>query len=238
MKTDEQLVAEFQSGNMAALSELRIRVAAVVQNQINRYISGPGHISRAALEAKADELLIAAAKSYRPDKGAAFRTHLFNYLRRLDRYVKANANVAHVPEAKANQITYFQNQIAVLHDQKNRPPTDEELADHMSWPIGDVRRMRNSLRREVPWSVMQGTQDQSMEQARIQLVLDDVYFELTPDEKSVFDHLFGLHGKKKLEKGQDIARETKFSQAKVSQLRSKIADRIRPHLGISTPAVM
>ena len=108
----------------------------------------------------------------------------------------------------------------------------------MSWPVGDVRRMRSSLRREVPWSVMQGTQDQSMEQARIQLVLDDVYFELTPDEKVVFDHLFGLHGKKKLQKGQDIARETKFSQAKVSQLRSKIADRIRPHLGISTPAVL
>lgn len=232
-KTDEELAVAFaKRGDLAALTALRASCAALVQSQIARYITGPGHISRAALDAMADELLVDAAKSFDPKAGAAFKTHLFNYLRRLDRYTKANANIAHVPEARASMITHFTTQMKVLEDQKRRPPSDEELADHLVWPVSSVQLMRKSLRRELPWSQVGGLQEQSMESARVSQLLDDIYYELSPDERAVFEHLTG-RGRKKLDKGQDIAKATGFSAAKVSMLRTRIADKMRPHLGAS-----
>lgn len=231
MKTDEELAVAFgKRGDIVALSELRRRCASVIQSQVLRYITGPGHISRAALEAKADELLVEAAKNFDPKAGAAFKTHLFNYLRRLDRYTKANANIARVPEARAGLITLFSTQMKVLEDQKHRPPTNEELADHMSWPVSSVELMRKSMKREIPWSQVGGPQEQTMESARVTQLLDDIYYELAPDERVVFEHLTG-RGRKKMTQGQQIARATGFSQAKVSMLRTSIANRLKPYLG-------
>ncbi len=238
MKTDEELAVAFQKrGDILALSELRRRCQAIVMSQVVRYLTGPGHISRAALEAKADELLVEAAKSFNPNAGAAFKTHLFNYLRRLDRYTKANANIAHVPEARASLITLFSTQMKVLEDEKRRPPTNEELADHMSWPVSSVELMRKSMHRELPWSQVGGPQEQGMESARITQLLDDIHFELAPDERIVLEHIMG-RGRKKLVQGQDIAKATGFSQAKVSMLRTRIAERMKPYLGARQTVVV
>lgn len=238
MKTDEQLAAAYaQRGDIAALNELRSRCQPMVQSQVIRYLTGPGHISRAALEAKADELFVDAAKSFKATGGASFKTHLFNYLRRLDRYTKTNANIAKMPEARANVITHFTTQMKVLEDQKRRPPTNEELADHLAWPVSSVELMRKSMRREIPWSQVAGPQEQSMERARIDQLLDDIYYELSPDERVVFEHLTGK-GRKKLTQGQDIAKATGFSQAKVSTLRTRIAQRMTPYLGSQKMAVL
>lgn len=233
-KSDEELVAAYQRrGDMLSLTHLRTRMTPLIQSQVGRYMTGPGHIARSSMEAKADELMIEAAKSFKPNMGAAFKTHLFNHLRRLDRYTKANANVAHVPEARANMITNFTTQLKVLEDQKRRPPTDEELADHMVLPVATIKLMRKSLRRELPWSQVAGPQEHSLERARIEQLLDDIYYELTPDERVVFEHLMG-RGRKQLAQGQDIARATGFSQAKVSTLRKRIAERLRPYVGTQT----
>jgi len=235
-KTNEDLVFMYQKGDMRALDQLRINVGPIVNAQVNRYISGPGHISRAALMAKADELLVDAARTYKRGTGAAFTTHLFNHLRRLDRYTKANANIAKMPEARANSITNFQNRVKELEDIKGRPPTDEEIADYMNIPVEEVRRMKKSLGREISESQLGGVSSVPYQHGNpvLDQLLEDIYFELTPDEKIVFDHLFGRHGKKKLKTGNEIARATGFSPAKVSQLRASIARKMKPHIGTTT----
>ncbi len=230
MRTDEELAKAYAKGSdYAALQELRVRVQPIVHSQVNRYVTGPGHISRAALEARADELFVDAAKTYDPKAGAAFRTHLFNGLRRLDRYVKANANVAYIPEARASNITLFNTRFKTLEDEKRRPPTDEELADDLMWSLAEVQRMRRSMRRELPWSQVQSPHQVGMEDARNVQLLDDVYHELSPDERMVFEFITG-RGRPKITKGQDLAKKTGFSQAKVSQLRKRIAERLKVHL--------
>jgi hypothetical protein len=69
-----------------------------------------------------------------------------------------------------------------------------------------------------------------MTDARHKQLLHDIYWELTPDEKMVFEYLFGMNGKKKVDTGKDLSRLTGFSQPKVSVIRSSIAKKLEPHL--------
>lgn len=235
MKTDEQLVAAYQKrGDLLSLTQLRTRVSPMVQSRVNQFIAGPGHISRAAFNARADELVVDAAKSFDPKAGASFRTHLFNHLRRLDRYTKANANIAHVPEAKASMITTFQTQMKLLQDEKRRLPSDEELADHLSWPVHEVQRMHKVMRRELPESVVGGPHQMvgppGIQNAVVDSLIDDIYQELSADERLVMDHILGHNGKKRTSSGNEIARATGFSPAKVSQIRTRVGLRIHSHL--------
>ena len=63
------------------------------------------------------------------------------------------------------------------------------------------------------------------------MILDDVSYKLTPDEKLVFDYITGRNGKKKVIGGGALAKATGFSQAKVSTIRKRIAMLIQPMLG-------
>lgn len=230
--TEEQLAVAYQTkGDIAALAQLRVRVAPMMKATVDRYMTGPGHTSRFVMETKADELLVDAAKSFKPNAGAAFKTHLFNHLRRLDRFTKANANIAYKPESRANMLSNFNNQYAILTESKQRPPTEAEIADHMSIPLPVVQRMLKTQKREVPWSQVQGVSHQGMEDAKVTMILDDVSYRLTPDEKLVFDHITGRNGKKKVVSGGELAKVTGFSQAKVSTIRKRIAMLIQPMLG-------
>jgi DNA-directed RNA polymerase specialized sigma subunit len=228
--SEEALALAFQRGDLEALRRLRSRTNDLVLASSRRFQTGPGHIPVTVLNAKADELLVDAARTYKPGTGATFRTHLFNHLRRLDRFTKANANIAHKPEARANMITNFNQQYALLADKKQRPPTPSEMADHMSIPVEHVQLMMSSQRREIPWSHGTGTSNASMNEAHVNMVLSNIRHELTPDEIKVFDYLMGTNGKKKTAVGGEIAKGTGFSQAKVSQLRTAIAKKIQPHL--------
>jgi DNA-directed RNA polymerase specialized sigma subunit len=124
----------------------------------------------------------------------------------------------------------FQNAEKELMDQKHRAPTDAELADHLSWPLQEVQLQRRSVRMDIPSSSIGGHQVIDMTDARHQQLLHDIYWELTPDEKKVFEHLFGMSGKKKAGTGKELSRLTGFSQPKVSVLRKSIAKKLEPHL--------
>ena len=230
MNTAESLALAYQRGDHMALKDLRIRCSSIVQASVQRFMTGPGHIPRAVMEAKADELLVDAARTYKANTGASFNTHLFNHLRRLDRFTKANANVAKKPEARSNLITNFNQQYTILSEQKQRPPSAEELSDHMSIPLTQVQMMMSTQKREIPWSHGTGTSNAMMDNAHVDMVLANIAHELTADEARVFDHLMGKNGKKQTSVGGELARLTGFSQAKVSQLRTSIAKKIKPHL--------
>jgi hypothetical protein len=165
MMTDEELVVKWQrTRDLRALSELRKRTRRVVLSQVNKYNASP--VPRSVIESKADELFVQAADTYKPGMGAVFRTHLFNNLRRLDRFVKQRANIAYIPEARASKITTFQNAEKELSDQKHRAPTDAEMADHLQWPLQEIQLHRRSVRRDIPSSSIGGHHPVDMTDAR------------------------------------------------------------------------
>ena len=90
--------------------------------------------------------------------------------------------------------------------------------------------MQRSVRRDVVGSSASVSTQTDMSGARMKSVLDDIWYELTPEEQIVYALVTGTHGRRKTEKGQDIAMVTGYSQAKVSQLRSAIARKIEGYL--------
>lgn len=226
---DEELVKAWQERrDYAALEELRRRTKPLVQSQVNKYRSNA--VPQPVLEAKADQIFVQSANTYRHGTGATFRTHLFTNLRRLNRFSAARSNVGTIPEARAQKIGVYQRAYDDLQARKHRPPTAQELADELNWPLSEVTTMQRSLRRDIASSGLQAPARMDTTEARYAQLIDDIWWELTPDEQVVFAHITGTRGRRKLTKGQDIARATGFSQAKVSQLRTSIAKKMERHL--------
>jgi DNA-directed RNA polymerase sigma subunit (sigma70/sigma32) len=226
---DEQLVIRWQQRrDVSSLNELRRRLRPLTQSQVNKYRANS--VSTPLIESEADRILVASADSFKPGAGASFRTHVFNNLRRLNRFSIARSNIATIPEARAQNIGTFQRVYDDLADTRARPPTTSELADALSWSPKSVLTMQRSLRRDVIGSGITVASQMDMTGARMRSVMDDIWYELTPEEQTVYALVTGSHGKRKTEKGQDIAKATGFSQAKVSQLRSAVARKIEAHL--------
>jgi DNA-directed RNA polymerase specialized sigma subunit len=227
--SDEELVRRWQQNrDKAALDELRRRTKPLVQSQVNKYRANA--VPQPVIEAKADQILVESANSFRPGTGASFRTHLFTNLRRLNRFSTARSNIATIPEARAQKIGVYQRAYDELQTRKRRPPTSQEMADELHWPLSEVLTMQRSLRRDIMSSGLQGPARMDTEEAKRRQLMQDIWFELTPEERVVFEHLTGTHGRRKLDKGKDIARATGFSQAKVSQIRTSIARKMEMHL--------
>lgn len=227
--TDEELVERWQKKkDRQALNDLRARLRPLTQSQVNKYRSNS--VPMSVLEAKADQILVESANKFNPRAGARFRTYVFGNLRRLNRFSIQRANIATIPEARAQNIGTYQRVYDTMQDKKQRPPTTSELADELMWTEDSVKVMQRSVRRDIISSGIETPQVVGMEDARIRQLVDDIWYELTPDEKRVFGHLTGRPGHRKLEKGQDIARATGFSQAKVSQLRKAIGRKMERHL--------
>lgn len=228
-QTDEQLVGRWQtSRDRAALDELRRRTKPLVQSQVNKFRSNS--VPSVVLETKADQILVQSANKFRPAAGAKFRTFLFGNLRRLNRFSTARSNIATIPEARAQNIGVYQRVFDELQARKRRPPTTSELADELHWPMNEVLAMQRSLRRDIISSGMVAPARLDTSSARTAGIMQDIWYELTPDEQKVYGHIIGRPGFRKLSKGQDIARATRFSPAKVSQLRSSIGRKLEEHL--------
>lgn len=226
---DEELVERWQrSRDQAALDELRRRTRPLVQSQVNKYRANA--VPMSVLEAKADQILVQSANTFKRGTGATFRTFLFGNLRRLNRFSTARSNIGTIPEARAQKIGVFQRVHDELMARKHRPPTTAELADELNWPLSEVTTMQRSLRRDIVGSDMGAPPTLDTTDFRTRQLLQDIWFELTPDEKIVFEHITGTRGRRKMEKGQDISRATGFSPAKVSHLRTSIAKKLEEHL--------
>jgi DNA-directed RNA polymerase sigma subunit (sigma70/sigma32) len=229
MESDEQLVAKWQkTRDQATLDEIRRRLRPMTQSQVNKYRSNA--VSTPLIESEADRILVSSAEAFKPTAGASFRTYVFTALRRLNRFSIARSNIATIPEARAQNIGTFQRVSEQLSDEKGRAPTTTELADALAWSPKSVTVMQKSLRRDVAGSSFQSPAQSDMSDAKIRSLMDDIWFELTPDEQKVFSILTGSRGQRKLLKGQDISRATGFSQAKVSQLRTAIARKMETRL--------
>lgn len=200
----------------------------MVQSQVNKYRSNS--VPMSVIEAKADQILVQSANTFRPLAGAKFKTYLFGNLRRLNRFSAARSNIATIPEARAQKIGVYQRVYDELKEQKRRPPTAAELADELNWPLNEVMTMQRSVRMDIITTQVSAPPRLDTADYKTQQLIQDIWWELTPDEKKVFEHIVGTQGKKRLEKGKDIARATGFSQAKVSQLRKSIAKKMEAHL--------
>jgi len=173
-----------------------------------------------------------ALKTYKPSEGAALQTHVYNAVhQKAKRLNYMFQNLGHMPEPRAMKVGLYQNELANLRAELGREPSTAELSDRLSMSPVEIERIRKELQRDL--SIEGGVDEYAaFESSEAEEILSHVYFELTSEEKVVYEHIFGRNGRQKMIKTNGkidfdgIARKVGFSSSKVRMIFTKIRQKL------------
>lgn len=225
---DMELWREYnRSPGPHTLQPLMKQIDPIIQNQVNKW---SGAIARPVLEGKARKLAVEAIKSYNPNMGAALATHITNRLKKLSREVYTHQDAVRLPEYKKLRVHSYLRGKQELMDKHGREPTNQELADHLSWSPKRVSEVQRSMNPELVESqdVGGGLFEESSAWGRDSSdgMVDLVYYDLDPKDKQVFEHSTGYSGKPVLN-NREICKKTGLSQGQLSYRKRKIVDKFK-----------
>lgn len=197
-------------------------------------------IPHQALEAEAKINAVKAFKTYDPSKGTQLNTHVTNYLQKTQRLVMENKELTRIPEHRQTRISTYMNVRDLLRDKLGRDPNMHELHDELAagwgvtdkanpWSTAEIERMEKELHKTLLSSVDSLQENAVQEPSKESKLIDYVYYELSPVEKSVFEYLTGRNGKPRLD-GISIAKKLNLTQSRVSRMRAKIAEKFEKYL--------
>ena len=200
------------------------------KNIINRRVTqfNLAEVPRSSMEIEAKKLAVEAYNSYNPTKDASLDTHVYTHLKRLSRYVGDLQNTGKIPENRRLNIYKFRQASNLLEETLGREPSIQEVASELRWPMEEVERMENELRGTTLSSVFEGELYSSDKTHKLNRIVKNIYYELTPEEQVVYEHLLGIGGKKKLNETQ-IAHKLHMSPTKISRIKKKIGNKIQEY---------
>jgi hypothetical protein len=192
----------------------------VIQKEVNRW---QGTLARPLLELEAKRLAAEAIQSYSPTRGAALATHVTNRLKKLSRISYTHQNIARLPEYQTLKYHTFQSAQADLEDRFGRPPTADEMADQLGWSRPFLTRYQKSLRREFlesgePPPIFDSPSDDAH-------LIDFVYNDLSPMQKTIFQHTTGYSGAPVLS-NPELMKKLKLSQGQLSYQKRLLVNKV------------
>jgi RNA polymerase primary sigma factor len=229
---DEQLINDWRKATgfkkEQLLNQLFTVMAGPIGSAVNSFRGAP--LPLPALEMEAKRQALQAFYDWDRSKGMTPASYVTTMVKqRLYRYVGTYQNVARIPEGQLLKIGPLREADTNLTSRFGRPPTTEELADELSMPIKHVERLRRNMRKDLLESVDSG---ESLEAHDTDPGFEKVmlaYYNLTDQEKLVFDYSLGAHGRPQLKAG-DIAIKINASPGRVSQLKTSLANKLKPYL--------
>jgi DNA-directed RNA polymerase sigma subunit (sigma70/sigma32) len=176
---------------------------------------------------------IVAAQSFDPERGVAFNTHVQNRLKKAQRYNSRYQNIGYIPEDQARYIGPLRRAQNELTDNLGREPTHAELATQLGLPVKRVTTLISVIKKDVPSSHYESdpsafTTTRESDVVRLMQKRPGEY--LNPQEVTVFNHVYGVNGARKLTDTTGLASQLGLSQPKVSRLKTSIADKIKKHM--------
>lgn len=173
-----------------------------------------------------------ALKTYNPSEGASLQTHVYNSVhQKAKRLNYMFQNLGHMPEPRAMKVGVYQNELAHLRAELGREPSAAELSDRLGMSIAEIDRIRREVQRDL--SIEGGAEDMSaFELSEDEEILSHVYFELTSEEKVVYEYIFGRNGRPRMIKANNkidfdgIARKVGFSTSKVRSIFVRIRQKL------------
>lgn len=165
-----------------------------------RKASFGSNIPEAAHKIYAAQNFMDALRTYDPKKGTALQTHVYGAVhQKAKRLNYMYQNLGHIPEPRAQQIGLYQSEFQNLRDHLGREPSTAELADRLNWNMRDVAHIQKELRKDL--AMEQGTEEAPFfENAREEELLHNLYYDLSSEEKVVYEYVFGKFGKPKMMK--------------------------------------
>lgn len=209
----------------ANASALLQQVSPLIHKEVNKWA---GTLARPLLETEGKRLAMQAFHSYDPNRGAALGTHVVNSLQRMSRLSYANQNVARLPENKMLLFHGYHLAHSELADAYGRAPTTDELADHLGWPISKIEDYRRLIgRKELLESggLFESSSAGLYDDDKQEHLVDFIHHDLTPAQKTIFEHLTGYAGAEQLS-NQEIQKKLGLTQGQYSYQKAKLIEHV------------
>jgi len=185
-------------------------------------------VNEAAFRAELQKHLINAFETYDPSRGAQLSTHVENRLQKAKRFNTKFQNMAYIPEGQAVHIGKIQKAHDELLDELGRPPTHEEIADHIGMSPKQVARIIKSQRKDIPASAFEND-PYEYELQRDEEVLSLLPYNLTSDELAVFNHIYGRDGYPQITSTNELAKRLGKSPSQISRIRTSIFNKYQQY---------
>lgn len=196
----------------------------MIRSHVNQY-AGNVEIPPPAINAEFTRHAIRAFQTYDPTKGAAVGTWVTNNLIKGRRWVSQHMNTARISESRVYKVGDYKNARDQLDQKFSRPPSTLELSEHLGWAPKEVDRMEKEIRSDLIGSAM--TVDPiSIMPSREREILSFLPYELSDQERTVYEYTLGMGGKPKLN-GNQIAAKMGVSPSTVSRIKGQIAKKAK-----------
>lgn len=199
-----------QTRSQQDLEALLKQMAPVIRRESARWSN---ILPQTMLENEAKLLAIKAFETYNPNAGTALSTHVTNQLQKLSRTAYARQSSVSVPEQKRLLFNNYVKAKSQLEDMHGRPPTLDEVADHMRLP---PKRLQGVVELVGKREYME-----SGDGPAFMMYMDDpevvhlAYHDMTPVQKKIFEMRTGYNGNA-VKNAPGIMHETGLTQGQLS----------------------
>ena len=220
-ENEAELISRYQSGDRSVLPELFDSFRPILRTWERNTSST--NLPRSAVNAEIKKQFMEAVKTYDPNRGVKPSTHINSRMPKVYRFIYEHQNVGRLPENVTISVGTFKGAKTRLSDSLNREPTAVELADDLGWNVSQVESMEKMIRKD--FALPAEGDFGAVEVNRQADLMHYIYYDLTPQEKLVFEHLTGIGGKEVL-KSKDIAIRLGVSPSTVSNIKKEIAKKL------------
>lgn len=203
------------------LEALITRLKPLTQRQIRSLKRT--RVPASAIEQASRRSLVESLTDFDPSKNVKLSTFVTLGQRRVLRFVQQRANTARITEDRGALVGKYQRAVNHLADQQGFTPTDEQVAQYMKVPVKTIQNLKQENRKDLIASASPVADPYLDETPEHREILQLLPASLTREQLTIFEYTMGLNGKPKVTSTGELARLTGWSQAKVVQLRTKIA---------------
>jgi DNA-directed RNA polymerase specialized sigma subunit len=217
----------WEEWNKNPTKENLTKTVKLFDNLINSNISQQKSVNPLLLKSKAKLLVAQAVQSYSPAEGAKLSTHVYNYLRPLNREAKDMLEVSPVSRHYNEEAAKYINFVNEFSSENGREPDDTEIMDNLGINQRKLEKINNFIKYEVPESqIVGGVEELEDEESnRLNLWTDYVYNDLDSFGKKILDYKLGRNGHEQMS-NDEIAIKLNISPVDVSIRSAKIAQKI------------
>lgn len=213
------------------------RFEPVFRSKVNQF-KAP-NVNTSAFRGNLKLHAVKAFETYDPNR-ASLRTHLDNHLRKSMRFNAQHQNMAYIPEGQTAYIGAIDRARDELLEGTGQEPSHTQIAQFVNQRpdlVGGkkrltgrmVARVQGNRRKDVIGSTMEADPT-AYATNRNESVLGLLRPTLNQKQQQVFDHLYGMNGKPRVDKTGVLAKKLGLSPSQVSRLKSGIAKKYKKYI--------
>jgi DNA-directed RNA polymerase specialized sigma subunit len=223
---EKELIQRYQEGDSSALPELFDSFRPVLKSWERKTAST--NLPRSAVNAEIKRQFVDAIGTYDTSRDTKPVTWVNNRMPKIYRFIYDHQNIGRIPENINMKVGSFKSAKNTLSDKLGRDPTTSEMSDELGWGMAEVANLEHMVRADL--SLPSEFEFGAVTTNRAADLMHYIYYDLTPQEKIVFEHITGMGGKKVL-KSKEIAVKMGVSQSTVSNIKKSIAKKLESARG-------